>query len=253
MVQSKTIFSERDLLLLREKSLPEHVAIIMDGNRRWAKRNKFSLLKSTLEGHNAGALNLVKIVQAAIELKIKALTIYGFSTENRTRSEKEIEILYHVIEFSLKKNKEKMIEEGVKFNFMGDLSPFPSSLRKVIENVKKLTEKGSSIEVVVGLNYGSRNEITRAFRRILEEVEKGKIKKEEITETTISSFLDSAHLKDPDLLIRTSGEMRLSNFLLWQLAYTEIYVTECLWPDFSQEQFLKALFEFQKRERRIGR
>lgn len=251
--KSKSLFSENELRLLREKTLPEHIAIIMDGNRRWAKANKFSTLKSTFEGHNAGALNLATIVQASIEIGIKALTIYGFSTENRTRSSREIEILYQVIEFSLKKNKEKMIDEGVKFNFMGDLSPFPASLIKVIEDVKKATEKGSCIEVVIGLNYGSRNEITRAFKRLLNEVEKGHLKKDEISEKTISSFLDTAHLKDPDLLIRTSGEMRLSNFLLWQLAYTEIYVTECLWPDFDHHHFLRALFEFQKRERRIGK
>lgn len=252
--ETKTpLFKPAEIAAIRQKALPAHVAIIMDGNRRWARKNAFSELKSTFEGHNSGAMALLQIIKAAVEIGIKTLTVYGFSTENRGRSAHEVETVYHIIERYLKDNRQLMKEEGVKFSTIGDFNTLPSTLKEEVELARRQTQEGKNLEVILALNYGARDEITRAFRRIADQIIEGAVKKEAISEELIGQFLDTSGRVDPDLLIRTSGEMRLSNFLLWQLAYAEIYLTDTLWPDFSAHHFYKAISDFQARERRIGR
>lgn len=232
--------------------LPRHIAIIMDGNRRWAKRH-FLKNRNPLGGHWVGADVLTTLVEAASDLGIKILTVYAFSTENWERSTLEVNTLLEILENSLNKQRPKMIQQGVRFHVIGDITPFPLSLKKSIQMSLCETEKGNQIDFVVALNYGGRDEIRRGIQKMIQEVVEGKLSKESITEETISHYLDTAPFGDPDLLIRTSGEERISNFLLWQLAYTELYVTETLWPDFTPRDLLKAVLDFQKRQRRRGK
>lgn len=241
-------FSSCKIQELRFNGIPRHIAIIMDGNRRWAKKRGFL----GIYGHWKGADVITQIVRFASELGVEVLTLYSFSTENWTRPREEVDELMNLISFYLKNNTEFMIEESVKLETIGDLSRFPSSVQMILNQTKKKTETGNKITLVLALNYGGRDEIKRAFIRMTEDLDKGKILKEEISESLISSYLDTADLGDPDLFIRTSGEQRLSNFLLWQLSYTEVYVTDVLWPDFTQQDLLDAIIEFQKRSRRLG-
>lgn len=249
---SSTYYSEKELAQVHESEIPYHVAIIMDGNRRWAEHS-FSKASTSMGGHWAGAKILLDIVRAAKEMGIKVLTVYGFSTENWGRSSLEVATLIEIFGFYLKEYRNKMIETGIKFNVIGDLTPFPPQLIEEIEKTKKETEKSAEIDFIVALNYGGRDDLKRGVQKLITHCTNNGLKEKDITETMISSFLDTASWKDPDLLIRTSGEMRLSNFLLWQLAYTEIYVTEVLWPDFTPQELLKAILSFQSRQRRMGR
>lgn len=230
------------------KEVPRHIALIMDGNRRWAKQRGLPIQV----GHWKGVETIDKIVKYSIEFGIKILTVFAFSTENWNRSAEEIECLMDLFSKYLQKNKPSLIEEGVKLNTIGDLSKFSSSLQQQLEDVIDATRDCSKIELVLALNYGSRNEITRAVKKIIEDVSENKIQKQEVTENLISSYLDTSNWTDPDLLIRTSGEKRLSNFLLWQMSYAEVHTTNALWPDFGREELLKAIIEYQQRERRFG-
>lgn len=234
--------------LLDLTKIPDHVAIIMDGNRRWAKSNGFS----TLRGHKKGADNLIEVVRAAIDFNIKILTVYAFSTENWDRKENEVKALWRLFEEYLVKNEKEFLKLGLKLKVIGDITKCPKSLQKKILHATLATEKGTKITLVLAINYGARDEIKRAFKKILIDYDNKELKKENISEKLISSYLDTSSLKEPDLLIRTSGEMRLSNFLLWQLAYSELYVTKALWPDFSKLELKKALLDYQMRERRFG-
>lgn len=221
---------------------------MMDGNRRWAKRFLFSPEK----GHRQGAEALTTTVDAALELGIKTLTVYSFSTENWKRSKTEINILMNILKDYLKKQRLPMIEDGVRLKTIGDLSRFSTDVIEVLQETKEATANGNKIDLVLALNYGSRDELCRAFRTMLSDYDKKILKKEDVTESLVASYLDTAEWQDPELLIRTSGEQRISNFLLWQISYAEIVTTPVLWPEFSPQHLLEAIIDFQKRERRLG-
>lgn len=241
-------FLPSDLSLLDPLTIPKHVAIIPDGNRRWAQENRE--IKS--EGHRKGADVLLDIVKAASELKIQRVTIFAFSTENWNRSDDEVMTLFALIASYLNVESEEMLASGVKLETIGDLSSLPDFLQEEIRAAKQRTENCDKITLVLALNYGSRNEICRAVRGLIEDYDKGCLTKEEITENKISCYLDTSGWEDPDLLIRTSNEMRISNFLLWQMSYTEIYVSPIFWPDFTPHHLLEAVLDFQNRNRRWG-
>ena len=233
---------------VRLGSIPDHIAIVMDGNRRWAKQKGYP----PIYGHWRGAEVLTDICRFASKLGIKVLTVYAFSTENWSRPRKEIDQLMKLISFYLRKKRKSMIEESVRLETIGDLSRLPAFVQEQLNQVKEATAQGSKIKLVLALNYGSRDEIRRAFVKMADDLERKKIVKEEISEELISGYLDTASLGDPSLFIRTSGEQRLSNFLLWQMSYTEVYITKVLWPDFKPQDLLDAVLEFQRRERRLG-
>ncbi len=229
--------------------LPHHIAIIMDGNRRWAKKNN----ESTTLGHQKGADSLTNIVKFAAKIGIKALTVYSFSTENWYRSLKEVHSLFCLFHDYLKQKKQMMIEEGVRLNVIGDTDKFPLKLRKAIDETVEGTKSSTKLDLILALNYGSRDEICRAIKKICNDIERQVISKNDVTESLIAQYLDTKKWKDPDLLIRTSGQMRLSNFLLWQLSYSEVIVQDTLWPDFTEDHLIEAISEYQQRKRRIGR
>ncbi|GHT51440.1 isoprenyl transferase [Endomicrobiia bacterium] len=222
--------------------IPRHVAIIMDGNGRWAKKRSLP----RVFGHEQGVKTVKKIVKAADSIGIKILTIYAFSTENWKRPRSEIEVLFSLLQQFIKKDLKELSGCGVKLRILGDLSKFPENIIKEIKDACKIMSKNTGLELNIALNYGARQELIRAF----EEMSKQGIKKP--TEEIVSSLLYTNGQADPDLLIRTSGEFRISNFLLWQIAYSEIYVTDKLWPDFTQHDLEEAVVEFQRRERRFG-
>lgn len=232
----------------KKNNIPEHVAIIMDGNRRYAKKENLTIE----EGHIAGAKNLLKITEASLKLGIKVLTVYAFSTENWLRSDPEIQSLFNIFEVYLKKMKPLLIENRIKLSTIGDLSPFPLTLKTILYDVKQLTKDGDALELVLAINYGGRDDLMRSIKKISSDVNKGKINESDITEELIATYLYTAKWPDPNLLIRTSGEQRLSNFLLWQVSYTEIYLVKTLWPDFSIEQFYGAIENYKLRNRRLG-
>jgi undecaprenyl diphosphate synthase len=242
------VFSENDLAKVDMNNIPHHIAIIMDGNRRWSKRKNFSLFS----GHWQGAETLIEIVQAAYELGVKVVTVYAFSTENWTRAEREVKDLLSLFEVYLKRKKMSMVEQGVKLSTIGDIEKLPHSLQATIKETCLATQNCEKIELALAINYGARNEILRAIKKICYDVNDNKLNIDELNETVISSYLDTKAKKDPDLLIRTSGELRLSNFMLWQLSYTEVFVTDVLWPDFNKYELIKAIMEYQNRQRRIG-
>jgi undecaprenyl diphosphate synthase len=243
-----TFFSPEQLEHLDSTRIPRHVAIIPDGNRRWAKKQQEYYNK----GHQAGANNLIEIVKAGKALGIKVLTFYLFSTENWNRSKEEVGGLMWLLQEFLKENCQDMQAQGVRLKTIGDVASLPKEALTVVNETLEATAHCDQIDMVLALNYGARDEIKRAFHHILDDYSSDKIKKEEVTETLIGNYLDTSSCGDPDLLIRTSGEMRISNFLLWQLSYTEIYVTELLWPEFKPIDLLHAIADFQRRERRLG-
>lgn len=234
--------------LIHQERLPKHVAIIMDGNRRWAKKNKVS----TAEGHRKGANSVSRITRFSAQLGVKVLTLYAFSTENWSRSPEEVDDLMKLLSQHIQEQKETLVKNGIRLRTIGDLSRLPLSVQESIQEVKEQTSSCSRMQFVVALNYGSRDEIRRAITHIVEDVQQGRCEKEEISESFIERYLDTAEIGSPDLFIRTSGEQRLSNFLLWQLAYAELYITPVLWPDFAEQDLVDAILEFQKRDRRFG-
>lgn len=245
--EKEMIFSEHDLSLITYK-IPVHVAIIMDGNRRWAQMRGLS----PVMGHWKGAETLKNIVRAATELGIKMLTVYAFSKENWLRPKEEVDALMHLYQTYLESERETMMQEGVRLSTIGDISVFPASVIEALELSKESTKTCQTIDLVMALNYGGRDDIRRAFMRMMSDCEKGVFTREEVTEGLIAQYLDTAHCPDPDILIRTSGEMRQSNFLLWQLSYSEFYHTDVLWPDFDEKELLKAVCAYQQRKRRFG-
>jgi undecaprenyl diphosphate synthase len=234
---------KRDLKKLIDPSnLPRHVAIIMDGNGRWAqKRNK-----SRLEGHKAGAKSVKEIVETAKELGIKFLTLYSFSKENWGRPKKEVNGLMKLLYNYLGSQVKNLMKHNIKLNAIGDLDDLPLYVRKRLREVMEKTRNNDGMVLTLALSYSGRNEILRAVNKVLKEGKK------EITEEEFRKYLDTAGIPDPDLLIRTGGEMRISNFLLYQIAYTEFYITRTFWPDFRKREFYKAIIDYQKRERRFG-
>jgi len=244
-----THLAEEELVTkLDMEKIPRHVAIIMDGNRRWARNNKLP----PVVGHWKGAETLSVIVEAAANLGVKVLTVYAFSTENWNRDSAEVESLMHLFKMYLRGQKERMIAEGIRLCAIGDLKRLPPELREVLRETQEATAHCSRIDLVLAANYGARDDIRRAMVSIVEQCLAGQLKKEEITEALISHSLDTAQWSDPELLIRTSGERRLSNFLLWQISYAEVYITDVLWPDFDEEELSQAFLDYQRRQRRIG-
>ena len=223
---------------------PKHIAIIMDGNGRWAKDRHLP----RLSGHQQGVETVDTIVMAVRERNIPFLTLYAFSDENWNRPQEEIDSLMELLSLYLITKQEKMLQNGIRFETIGDLSKLPEPIRQKITETKEVTAKQTRMTLILALSYGARNEMVRAFNKRLEDG-----KTEQLTEVEFSKWLDTCGRPDPDLLIRTSGEYRLSNFLLWQLAYTELYFTKTMWPDFTPDELGRALNEFSKRERRFGK
>ncbi len=225
--------------------VPTHVAIIMDGNGRWAAARGLP----RLAGHRAGTENLRRIIRAAVEFKVKYMTIYAFSTENWGRPEEEVEGLQHILEEVIDKELTELHQEGVCLHHIGRLERLNPRLQEKVRNAMELTRKNDRLTLCIAWNYGGRDEIICAIRNIIEDG----IKPETIDDKLVSQYLFTAGIPDPDLIVRTSGEMRISNFLIWQAAYSEWYVTPTFWPDFNREEFQKALIDFGKRDRRYGR
>lgn len=244
-------YSNDELALASSCPLPGHVAVIMDGNRRWVHQQ--GRAGSLFSGHWAGANALTRILEAASDLGIKILTVYGFSTENWRRTPAEVKILLQILYSYLESHRQKMVEESVRFHVIGDLTPFSPELKHSVEITRRATQQGKKIDFIIALNYGGRDEICRAMLKIADDLATGRLSRDAICEKLISSYMDTAPFGDPDLLIRTSGEQRISNFLLWQLAYTEVYMTDVLWPDFTPHDLLNAVLAFQKRQRRVGK
>jgi len=231
-----------------KQKIPEHVAIIMDGNGRWA--TKKGLPRSF--GHKQGVSVLKKILKAAKNLGCKVITVYAFSTENWTRPTKEVDFLLNLFSEVLKNEIKEIHEESTKIKFIGDLTPFPKNLKEIISSSESLTKNNNKFLFNVCVNYGGRQEIVKVAKELALKSSAGEIKPSEINEELFNSELLTRGIKDPELLIRTSGEKRISNFLLWQLAYSEIYISEILWPDFNEFEFLKAIIDYQSRNRRFG-
>jgi undecaprenyl diphosphate synthase len=230
------------------KKLPVHLAIIMDGNGRWAQKR----LLNRVMGHEKGIDAVRRVVRLCRKLGIPYLTLYAFSNENWNRPSHEVKALMKLLERYLINELPEMMENSIRLTAIGRLDLLPPSARKTLQRCMKETEKNDGMVLNLALSYGGRTEIVDAVRRIAGDLENGEMKAEEITEESFSSYLYTADMPDPDFLIRTSGEMRVSNFLLWQIAYSEIYVTETLWPDFGEDDLIKALLDFQRRERRFG-
>ncbi len=234
---------------LDAQRLPKHVAVIMDGNGRWAQRQGLPRIM----GHYRGVDTLKELLRCCKDWGIQALTAYAFSTENWHRPLPEVEFLMTLFERVLRRELQEMTAEGVQIRFVGDLASLPVSLQDEIERAVTATAQNQTIKFIVATNYGGRREILQACRAIAAQVQQGQLQLADIDETLFEQHLYTAGVCDPDLLIRTSGEMRVSNFLLWQVAYSELYVTETLWPDFDRTEFHRALFDFQQRHRRFGR
>jgi undecaprenyl diphosphate synthase len=229
--------------------LPRHVAVIMDGNGRWAQRRGLPRIM----GHRRGVDTLKKLLRTCRDWGIKALTAYAFSTENWGRPFEEVDFLMTLFERVLRQELAEMMEEGVRIQFVGNLQSLPPSLQAEIDKAVDQTRDNPGIRFTIATNYGGRQEIVQACRAIATQVQLGKLTPDDIDESMFGHYLYTADLEDPDLLIRTSGEMRISNFLLWQLAYAELYVTDTLWPDFDLGEFHLALCDYQKRHRRFGK
>lgn len=242
------LYTSEQLSLLDKSRIPRHVAFIPDGNRRWAKK----IDADATTGQRQGADILMDIIKACKELGVKMVTIYIFSTENWNRDPLEVHAFLWLIESYLRDQQASMIENGIRLQSIGEYSRFPKSLCQTIEATKEATQHCQDIEMVFALNYGARDEMRRAVLKIADDISSQKIKKEEITESLISQYLDTRGWPDPDMLIRTSGEKRFSNFLLWQISYAEMYFVDTLWPDFTPKHLLEAVINFQKRERRHG-
>lgn len=229
--------------------LPRHVAIIMDGNGRWAKR----LGSQRITGHRTAVKAVREVVESAAELQIPYLTLYAFSAENWARPKAEVNALMHLLVQSIRKETDRLNESGIRLNAIGNLQQLPESCRKELLLAMRATQANSRQTLTLALSYGSRQDIAQAMQAIAYEVLNGQLNPEDITADRVSKHLSTADLPDPELLIRTSGEYRISNFLLWEIAYAEIYVTPKLWPDFRRQDFWDALIDYQARERRFGK
>ncbi len=230
-------------------SIPRHVAIIMDGNGRWAKQRRLP----RIAGHRAGVKSVRRVVEQCIGYGIEALTVFAFSTENWRRPQKEVGLLMELFLTALEKEVKKLHQNDVRMRVIGDRSRFPSKLQERITEAERYTESNRTLTFTIAANYGGRWDITQAVRKLGRRIESGELDADGVTEQLLQSGLALAELPEPDLFIRTGGEQRISNFLLWQLAYTELYFTDTLWPDFGKESFAEALRSFASRQRRFGR
>ena len=234
---------------IKHDRLPRHIAIIMDGNGRWAKREGMA----RMFGHRKGVETVHQITEAAAELGIKYLTLYTFSTENWIRPKEEVDALMGLLVDTIAKETPTLMKNNIRLETIGDLERLPEQTRNKFIQCIQETSKNTGLTLVVALSYSSRWEIIRATQQIAQAIKDGKILVEDINEELMSSSMTTHYMPDPDLLIRTSGELRISNFLLWQLAYSELYFTDCLWPEFTTEEFYRAIVNYQHRERRFGK
>ena len=239
-----TLFSKIDY-----KNIPKHVCIIMDGNGRWAK----ILGKKRTFGHQKGIEVVKKILEESLKLGVEYLTLFAFSKENWDRPTPEVKTIMKLLSKSVLKYKNTLIENGVKLNTIGDLNDLPLDSKNSIEQVKEITNKNQKITLTIALSYSSRWEIINSIKKIISDCQKNKFNIKNINEKTVNNYLCTNNLPYPDLLIRTGGEKRISNFLLWQLAYSELYFCDTNWPDFEKKDFHNAILEYQKRERRFGK
>lgn len=231
------------------KAIPRHVAVIMDGNGRWAKRKAMNRIR----GHEQGSESVREIVRASREIGIDYLTLYAFSEENWNRPRYEIQALMHLLKRFLKSELREMLENGIRLHTIGRTNKLPEDVRNALLETIEKTRHNQEMVLTLALSYGGRQELVDGMANLARRVKAGQLDPKDISEDTISEVLYTADMPDPDLLIRTSGEFRISNFLLWQIAYTEIYVTPTLWPDFRKEEYLSAIADFQQRERRFGK
>ncbi|MBQ2291592.1 MAG: isoprenyl transferase [Paludibacteraceae bacterium] len=229
--------------------IPRHIAIIMDGNGRWAKRQGMA----RMFGHRQGVETVHRITEAAAELGVEYLTLYAFSTENWNRPKEEVDALMVLLVDTIVKETPTLMKNNVSLQTIGDLSRLPQATRNKFLECIEQTSQNTGLTLVIALSYSARWEIIEATKRIASAVKDGELLLEDINEEVLSNYMTTAQMPDPDLLIRTSGELRISNFLLWQLAYSELYFTNCLWPEFTNEEFYHAIVDYQHRERRFGK
>jgi len=241
----KTTLSEENIIKIIKETNLKHIAIIMDGNRRWAKEH----FLPSMMGHKKGVDALKKVTRACDDFGVKYLTLYAFSTENWNRKQEEVDFLMDLLATTLKSELKELNENNVKMNFIGDLNALNKNLQNILDESRETTKNNTGVVLTVAINYGSRDEITHAIKNII----KDKKQEEEITQELISQYLYTKNMPDPDLLIRTSGEKRISNYLLWQIAYSEIYITQTYWPEFDKEKLAEAIIEFGLRQRRYGK
>ncbi len=229
--------------------VPKHIAIIMDGNGRWAKQKD----KARIYGHQAGVEAVRKVVEACTELGVQYLTLYAFSTENWNRPEEEVNALMELLVRTIRRETPELNKNNVRIGMIGDGHSLPEACINELNEAKRITENNTGLNLILALSYSGRWEITHAVQQIAKKVEQGLLQADDIDDQTIAGHLNTANIPDPELLIRTSGEYRLSNFLLWQSAYTEYYFTETLWPDFDKDALTNAILDYQSRERRFGK
>lgn len=233
---------------ISKDALPKHIAIIMDGNGRWAKKRSLN----RIAGHRIGVKRAKEVISCCRELGIQALTLYAFSTENWSRPKREIKALMTLLKRFLQAEGKDLVRNNIRLNIIGNIEDLPKDVTEVLKEFVKKTRNNSGMILNAALSYSGRNEIIQAVKKIIGDVKQGKLSTHQINEDIFSRYLFTAGVPDPDLLIRTSGELRISNFLLWQMAYTEIYVTNILWPDFSKKDLINAIADYQSRERRFG-
>lgn len=234
---------------IKQDRIPRHIAIIMDGNGRWAKKQGLA----RMFGHKQGVETVHRITEAAAELGIGYLTLYAFSTENWNRPKEEVDALMALLVDTIVKETPTLMKNNIVLQTIGDLSRLPEATRKKFLECIEQTSQNTGLTLIIALSYSARWELIQAAKNIALAVQQGQLRLEEINEEVLSNHLTTANVPDPDLLIRTSGELRISNFLLWQLAYSEMYFTSCLWPEFTNEEFYHAIVDYQSRERRFGK
>lgn len=225
-----------------------HVAFIMDGNRRWAKKQNMP----TAIGHKKGVSSLKKVIKLAAEWNIKYITVYAFSTENWNRPKEEVSFLMNLLYKTLQTELNEMLQKNVKIRIIGDLEPLDEKLRQILEDSMKKSQNNDGVNLQIAINYGARNEILQAVKKIAKKIEQNELKPEQLTEKEIENNLYTAGIPAPDLLVRTGGEYRISNYLLWQIAYSEILITDKFWPEYDKEEFASNIKEFANRSRRFG-
>ena len=234
---------------IEKTTAPKHVAIIMDGNGRWAKAHGLE----RADGHREGINSVKRVVEAASNANVKFITIYAFSMENWCRPEEEVNALMDLMVFAIRQEEENLIKNRVSVKSIGNLERLPENTRKALIECEENTSKGDKLTLVLALSYSSKWEIVNATKNLIHDLQSGKIVENDIDEPLFANYLTTKNIPDPDLIIRTGGELRMSNFLLWQAAYTELYFTDTYWPDFGEENFYEAIVDYQKRERRFGK
>ena len=234
---------------LNKDKIPQHIAIIMDGNGRWAAKHG----SARIRGHEQGVEAVRSVLKGAGEIGVKYLTLYAFSTENWKRPKNEVDALMSLLVHAIDNETEDLMKYGVRLGAIGDLSKLPPNVHNKLLECIQMLKSNTGLKLILALSYSSKWEITEAAKQVVRDVNNGKLKPDDVTDKLLAKYLSTSSVPDPELLIRTSGEFRLSNFLLWQIAYSELYFTEKLWPDFRKEDLFKAVYDYQQRERRFGK